>query len=31
MLYVLQDIKPLEIGGKKLEEDVTTIPGYGDK
>ena len=31
MLYVLQDMKPLEIGGKKLEEDVTTIPGYGDK
>jgi quercetin dioxygenase-like cupin family protein len=31
MLYVLQDAKPLEIGGTKLEEDVSTIPGYGDK
>lgn len=31
MLYVLQEAKPLEIGGKKLSEDVGDIPGYGDK
>jgi quercetin dioxygenase-like cupin family protein len=31
MLYVLQEAKPLEIGGKKLAEDVGEIPGYGDK
>ncbi len=31
MLYVLQEAKPLEIGGKKLAEDVADIPGYGDK
>jgi len=31
MLYVLQEAKPLEIGGKKLTEDVGDIPGYGDK
>lgn len=31
MLYVLQEAKPLEIGGKKLAEDVGDIPGYEDK
>jgi quercetin dioxygenase-like cupin family protein len=31
MLYVLQEAKSLEIGGKKLGEDVDDIPGYGNK
>ncbi|RDW88543.1 hypothetical protein BP6252_00575 [Coleophoma cylindrospora] len=31
MLYVLQEAKPLEIGGQKLAEDVGDIPGYENR
>lgn len=31
MLYVLQGARPLDIGGKKLAEDIGEIPGYGDQ